>query len=84
MIPTKVVNPNGLHQRYAIRKADGTECDPRAAYFVLRLDGLGRDSGHIAACRAAARAYVANAPPYLQQVADDLSRLLDHFDSGQL
>lgn len=84
MIPTKQENPNGLHQRYKVTKADGSECDPRAVYFVLRLDGFGRDTGHIAACRTAARAYVENAPPYLQQVADDLEKLLNYFDSGQM
>ncbi len=75
-IPTKEKNPNGLHQRYRITKTNGAECDPRAVYFVLRLDGFGDDGGHIAACRVAARAYAANAPPRLRRVADDLLKLL--------
>lgn len=57
MIPTKAQNPLGLHQRYAITKADGAACDPQAVYFVLRLDNQGDDDAHIRACRAAADAY---------------------------
>lgn len=56
-IPTKQLNPRGLHQRYVVTKADGEPVDPMATYFVLRLDHFGRDGLHIAACRAAARAY---------------------------
>lgn len=82
MIPTPQENPKGLHSRYNVTKTDGSPCDPRAVYFVLRLDGFGRDAGHIAACRAAARKYAEEAPPWMKQVADELNKLLDHFDSG--
>lgn len=82
MIPTAEENPNGLHARYAVVHADGSPADPRAVYFVLRLDGFGRDLGHIAACRAAARKYAEEAPPWMKQTADELNKLLDHFDSG--
>lgn len=84
MIPSKSENPYGLHSRYSIRKADGTECDPRAVYFVLRLDGFGSDLGHIAACRAAAKAYAEAAPEYLSQMAAELKRLVEYFESGQM
>lgn len=84
MIPTSQDNPDGLHQRYKIAMANGAPCDPRAAYFVLRLDGLGDDPGHIAACRAAARAYCDHAPPHLERVAAELRRLVEHFESGML
>lgn len=84
MLPSERDNPNGLHQRYTIAKANGQPCDPRAFYFVLRLDGLGDDPGHVAACRAAARAYCDHAPTHLQRVADELRKLLNHLDSGML
>ena len=29
---------NGLYQKYVIKKRDGSEVDPEAIYFVLRLD----------------------------------------------
>lgn len=50
-------NPEGLHRRYIVSRADGSPVDPSAVYFVLRLDSGGSDATHIAACRAAARAY---------------------------
>jgi len=84
MIPSKAENPNGLHQRYRVSKSDGSPVDPRAIYFVLRLDGFGSDPGHIAACRAAALAYAANAPEWMKQTADELKHLVEYFESGQL
>ncbi len=84
MIPTKEENPNGLHQRYRITKADGSPVDPRGAYFVLRLDGLGDDAGHVFACRMAAIAYADNAPDWMKQTADELRRLVAHFETGQV
>lgn len=84
MIPTKSENPKGLHQRYKITKVDGSPTDPRAVYFVLRLDGFGDDPGHIRACREAALAYVREAPPWLLPVAEELRKLIGHFRSGQL
>ena len=65
-IPKKRDNPNGLHQRYIVTKADGEPTDPMATYFVLRLDHFGRDGQHIAACRAAAKAYA----DYAERVKD--------------
>lgn len=37
MIPEQKDNPNGLHRRYNISKADGGPIDPTAVYFVLRF-----------------------------------------------
>lgn len=31
-------DPRGLYQKYVVSKADGSEIDPEAVYFVLRLD----------------------------------------------
>lgn len=76
MIPSQTENPNGLHQRYQVRKADGSECDPRAIYFVLRLDDHAKDAEHAAACRAAALAYAEAAPPHLSQLARELEELV--------
>lgn len=88
MLPSIAENPTGLHQRYAVQKLNGEQVDPRAAYFVLRLDGFGDDTAHIRACRAAARAYADEAErgraPWLQQMAQELRRLVEYFESGQL
>jgi hypothetical protein len=77
MIPSKADNPDGLHRRYNVTKADGSPTDPKAVYFVLRLDWGGSDHGHIAACREAARAYFRAAPPHLKQMAVELAALVD-------
>lgn len=50
----KSENPNGLHQRYIVTKADGSPVDPNAIYFVMRLDSGGKDPTHIQAGRNAA------------------------------
>jgi hypothetical protein len=88
MIPSERENPNGLHQRYTVAKANGEPTDPRAVYFVLRLDGFADDAAHLQACRAAARGYVEEAErgraPWLQLMAQELKRLLDYFESGQM
>lgn len=85
-IPTIEQNPNGLHQRYNVTKANGEPTDPMATYFVLRLDGMGRDHHHIQACRAAARAYVKaiNDNPeatHLDTVTSQLTVLLANLES---
>jgi len=35
---SRTVNPDGLHLKYIVTKADGSSVDPDAQYFVLRLD----------------------------------------------
>ncbi len=76
--PSQTENPTGYHARYEIKKADGTPCDPSAVYFVLRLDSGGGDHHHIAACRAAMRAYIESATGGpLDDLALDLEGLLD-------
>jgi len=86
-IPQARDNPNGLHQRYVVQKANGTPVDPMATYFVLRLDGFGRDGQHIAACRAAARAYAdyvtSGECPHLAGVGVDLRTLVDNLESAE-
>lgn len=81
-IPEIKANPNGLHQRYCVTKNNGEQTDPLATYFVLRLDAFGRDGVHVAACRAAAKAYAEFVSgTHLERVGSDLSALVDHFDS---
>jgi hypothetical protein len=50
-IPTQKENPNGLHQHYYIEKVNGEPIDPRAEYFILRVDLNGSDPNHIIACK---------------------------------
>src|SRR6187401_1233276 len=64
--------PPGLYNRYKVSKTDGTPIDPKAVYFVLRLDGHGHDREHIEACRIAALKWCHEAPAHLKQVAVDL------------
>ena len=84
-IPQQTVNPDGLHQRYIVHKADGSPVDPMATYFVLRLDPQGRDGLHVSACRAAARAYADavqdGSSPHLAKIGEQLRILVDNFDA---
>lgn len=70
--PSKEENPNGLHIRYNITKADGTPVDPNAEYFVLRLDYGGKDENHIRACRVAINAYSLAIQTHIPKLADDI------------
>ncbi len=74
-------NPQGLHARYLVSKTSGEPVDENAVYFVLRLDSNGDDQQHIAACRAAARAYAdhvqSGEAPHLAQVGVELRRLVE-------
>ena len=82
MLPKIEENPNGLHQRYIVQKANGELTDPEAVYFVLRLDGAGDDLDHIVACRGGA--YVERVErlrtPWLQRMAQELRELIDRLD----
>lgn len=82
---TKEENPNGLHQRYLIKKYAGMkktgflteepiweDVDPKAEYFVMRLDNGGKDPNHINACRIGIHAYADAIEPFIPQLAKDL------------
>lgn len=69
MIPTKEQNPNGLHAKYQISKANGDPVDPKAEYFILRLD---ENSPHSVACRQALAAYADAIEATLPDLASDL------------
>lgn len=62
----------GLYPRYHLQKLDGTPVDPKAQYFVLRLDDGGSDPRHIAACRAAIQTYADHIEDHLPLLARDL------------
>lgn len=83
-IPSKRDNPSGLHQRYVVTKADGEPIDPMATYFVLRLDHFGRDGEHVAACRAAARAYAYHVEsiPRLAAIGVQLRTVVDNLEAA--
>lgn len=85
-IPQASDNPHGLHQRYNVTKQNGEPTDAMATYFVLRLDGFGRDGLHIAACRAAARAYAdfvqSGESPHLAKIGEQLRTLVDNLEAA--
>lgn len=68
--------PKGLLKKYRIAKANGRACDPKAEYFVLRLDYNGADTdtdkAHVNACRAAVKLYAARIEPWLPELAAEL------------
>jgi len=79
----------GLENRYNVTKTNGEPVDPKAVYFVLRLDAGGNDPYHIAACRKAVRGYVehivrvqrnSSGADHLRRLADDLHRLVENLD----
>jgi len=74
MIPTKDENPEGLHLRYIVTKANGKQVDPEAEYFVLRLDLKGDDKDHIFACRKAIQVYADHINEAIPELAADLRK----------
>lgn len=62
----------GVYGKFLIRKADGSEVDSGACYFILRLD---TDE----AARAAARTYAEQCGN--QTLADDLLACVDYFEA---
>ena len=71
-------NPNGLHQKYIITRVDGKPIDPKAVYFVLRLDG---NHAHNNASRAAALKWaevIDHTCEKLGMVSNDLRGLVKH------
>ncbi len=78
LLPEQHENPDGLHRRYKVEKVHG-EDDPRAFYFVLRLDQYGDDPWWIDCCREAAN-HLCNAmrarDGRFDGIAEDLERYL--------
>ena len=85
-IQLKEDNPNGLYQKYVIRKVIGINTDAfgnrtslktkrveeNSEYFVLRLDLNGGDINHLKACRKAIHTYAELIRPFIPKLADDL------------
>lgn len=71
-IPAKSDNPDGLHARYIVSKADGTPVDPNAEYFVLRLDMGASDPIHRSACIEALLTYAIVIRNHLPKLSEDL------------
>ena len=75
--PTAEDKRDGLKPKYHITHVDGSPCDPRAKYFVLRLDfHKGCDEHHIGACRAAALEYADGIRLHLPALSRDLIDLV--------
>ena len=71
--PTPQDKRDGLKPKYHITHADGTPCDPNAAYFVLRLDYHPNcDRNHIDASLKAAETYATTIARHLPELASDL------------
>lgn len=62
---------DGLKRKYHVTKTDGSECDPSAEYFILRVD----KDPH---ARSALRAYANSVETENPAFADDLRYWLDH------
>jgi hypothetical protein len=87
-IKTQQDNPNGLHQRYQIKKIKATpqsfmglpiedkveliDVDPNSEYFVMRLDENGKDKIHVNACRQAVLHYAVLIKDHLPKLSKDL------------
>ena len=71
----------GLVHKYNIAKADGSEVDPNAAYFVLRYDPNQKDSIHGDACRKALRLYAEEIADHLPTLSKELLSELDLIES---
>jgi len=71
-LPLESENPEGLHNRYIVKKVSGEPIDDKAEYFILRLDKYGDDPKHIAACRKAILTYAEEIKDHLPKLSADL------------
>ncbi len=71
-IPTQHQNPDGLHQKYIIKKSNGNPVDKESEYFVLRLDSGGDDPIHTEACRQAVLKYAELIKNHLPHLSEDI------------
>jgi len=84
-IPTSNENPKGLHQKYVVRKVVkvekgpgryqrmiSTAPDPKAEYFVMRVDQHAKDQIHAEACRKAVCYYAELIKDHLPELSKDL------------
>jgi len=80
---TEQENPNGLHRKYIVTKANGEPVDPRAEYFLLRTDKYAKDQMHVAACIKALLVYADEIEPHLPQLAKELREKHGQQQKGQ-
>ncbi len=67
------IKKKGLLMRYKVSKRVG-KTDPKAEYFVLRLDEGGSDKKHIASCRVAIQAYADAIEKHIPKLAKDIRK----------
>lgn len=72
---TEKIRKKGLYGKYIISKSDGSEVDPKAQYFVLRLDENQKDENHLRACRKAIKIYAKEIERTLPFLAQDLKKM---------
>lgn len=68
------IRKKGLYNKYIVSKADGSQTDPDAQYFVLRLDERQSDENHLRACRKAIQTYAKAIEKTLPFLAQDLRK----------
>ena len=62
----------GIINKYIITKVNGEPVDPRAEYFVLRLDQHQNDKLHQKACVDAVLTYADKIKDHLPELAEEL------------
>jgi len=62
----------GLINKYTLLKNDGSEIDPGAEYFILRLDDGQSDEIHKKACKKAILVYADEIKDHLPKLYKDL------------
>lgn len=72
---SEIPKESGLFTKYVVSKANGEPVDPKADYFVLRLD---TDES----ARSAARLYAEDIKDRLPALAEELIDKLDWYDYG--
>ncbi len=68
------VKEKGLIHKYNITKTDGTPVNPKAKYFILRLDKHQSDPIHRKACLKAIIYYATEIAEHLPALSKDLKR----------
>ena len=67
------MEPKGIYGKYKVEKTDGSQMDPKAIYFTLRLDTDPHG-------RLAVRMYIASCREENPELARDLEELLERIE----
>ena len=62
----------GLYKKYNISKMDGSPVDPKAEYFLLRLDCHSNNPVFVAACRKAVLLLADEIADFMPELSKDL------------